>query len=885
MWTPRSASSALFLWSVVNFGDIGRWLTGKSKAPDGFEVSGDDPLASQHAFLSQMLETWPKNWSFYGNKSLRDGETEAFLQAADEEQRRRLILAIAHRLKETEGREDHFQRWPARQTLGYLLNWLINTRPGLQEPEVIALAAWMGGGPGAIYYGDPHYPVIGTIKAAESLAAHKPPSEPLRKALTAMSAALRRNERVRDNRLAADRIDALIGAVPTLPIQPGEAWADAALAELATLPPASVTGWGELLRHCSAATTGKPTGKWSKEAQQLLKEAVSFGEFKEHVLRWFPLVDKPRTQPPAGLHPALRDNFLNHISDAHADLLKGLAWLSGLREDKELARALTALALTSYKKLPGIGPRLTKVGNACISALGAMPGMDAAGQLAVLKVKVKFGTAQKEIEKALASTAQRLGLPASELDEMGVPAYGLERVGELEVPLGEHTALLRVEGNTAHLEWRKADGKKSVTIPAVVKRDFAEDLKELRASVKDIERMLPAQRERLDNLFLKRKVWSFDVWRERYLDHPLVGTIVRRLIWRFTTEDRTRAGIFVDGQLVGHENQPLTDLNPATKVELWHPLDQAQDEILAWRDWLEQHRVQQPFKQGHREVYLLTDAERNTRVYSNRFAAHLLKQHQFNALCGARGWKNKLRLMVDDTYPPASLSLPEWNLRAEYWIEGAGDEYGRDTTDSGAYHYLTTDQVRFYLLDAAQRTAHAGGGGYNMGWRGGTDEPVPLEDIPPLVLSEVMRDVDLFVGVASVGNDPNWADGGPQGRYRDYWQGYAFGDLSGTAKTRRETLERLLPRLKIADRATLSDRFLVVRGDLRTYKIHLGSGNILMTPNDTYLCIVSKSTDDKTSVFLPFEGDRILSIVLSKAFMLAADTKITDPTIVSQIRR
>jgi hypothetical protein len=37
-------------------------------------------------------------------------------------------------------------------------------------------------------------------------------------------------------------------------------------------------------------------------------------------------------------------------------------------------------------------------------------------------------------------------------------------------------------------------------------------------------------------------------------------------------------------------------------------------------------------------------------------------------------------------------------------------------------------------------------------------------------------------------------------------------------------------------------------------------------------------------VFLPFDDDPTLSEILSKAFMLAADTKITDPTIVSQIR-
>jgi len=56
------------------------------------------------------------------------------------------------------------------------------------------------------------------------------------------------------------------------------------------------------------------------------------------------------------------------------------------------------------------------------------------------------------------------------------------------------------------------------------------------------------------------------------------------------------------------------------------------------------------------------------------------------------------------------------------------------------------------------------------------------------------------------------------------------------AVSRRETLERLIPRLKIANKCVLSDRFLVVQGTQRHYKIHLGSGNILMEPNDQYLC-------------------------------------------------
>ena len=106
------------------------------------------------------------------------------------------------------------------------------------------------------------------------------------------------------------------------------------------------------------------------------------------------------------------------------------------------------------------------------------------------------------------------------------------------------------------------------------------------------------------------------------------------------------------------------------------------------------------------------------------------------------------------------------------------------------------------------------------------------------------------------------------------------------AQVRREAL---LPRLAIADRCRLDGRFLIVEGDLRTYKIHLRSGNILMAPNDQYLCIVpdarSRAKKKADLLFLPFEGDRMLSVILSKAFLLANDTAIKDRTITRQIKR
>jgi len=36
-------------------------------------------------------------------------------------------------------------------------------------------------------------------------------------------------------------------------------------------------------------------------------------------------------------------------------------------------------------------------------------------------------------------------------------------------------------------------------------------------------------------------------------------------------------------------------------------------------------------------------------------------------------------------------------------------------------------------------------------------------------------------------------------------------------------------------------------------------------------------------VLLPFDGDEVLSVILSKVVLLAADDKITDPAILNQL--
>lgn len=652
-----------------------------------------------------------------------------------------------------------------------------------------------------------------------------------------------------------ERVDKLVGEFGIrIPIRPGEVWANAVIAELESMTDSKRADWIHLWNLCGTATTSKPSAKFRKEAEarlDVIGRECFIGFFKE----WLPLINQPKEQPSSSQRHPLA------LLEINQDFLRGLIWVYALTGDEELPKVLAATGISAYRKLPGIGERATRVGNACVMMIGNFEHPDSVSQLAILKMKVKTATARKLIEKQLDETAKRQGISRAELEEIGVPTYGMETVGLLEEPLGDFVAELSIVDQKTQLFWRKQDGTTQKSVPAAVKNEFSNELKEIKAAAKEMTKVLAAQKHRIESLYLEPRTWTVDQWRTRYLDHPLVGTLARRLLWKFHLQNnKTQAGVFLDGQIVDVDGNAL-EFDDTTHVELWHPLDEPAETVLAWRQWLEAHAVRQPFKQAHREIYVLTEAEMNTSNYSNRHAAHILNQAQYRTLAQSRAWVvNFLGAWDAGDEGLAARQLHQFDIRAEFWVGGTEIEPG----DYGMTH-VSTDQVRFYRPNDAQ-------------------EPSALDQIPPIVFSEVMRDVDLFVGVASVGNDPNWQDGGPGGHYFDYWQGYSFGDLSATAKTRKAVLERVIPKLKIADRCTFEDRFLVVRGELRTYKIHLGSSNILMLPNDQYLCIVpGRSPAAVNNVALPFEGDHTLDVILSKAFLLAADDKIKDSTIVSQI--
>ena len=649
-----------------------------------------------------------------------------------------------------------------------------------------------------------------------------------------------------------------------------EAWTRTLGAALSAMNDSARAAWDALLLHCMQARASKPSAHWIADARAMV-QTIGVESVSQILTSVLAEIGKPGTPAHDHVNALGYTPDRTQIHETHSDLLRGLVWCGGLVENEALPSAVGSAADACFKKLPGIGPRAPKIGNACLWALSHTSSAAAIAQLSRLKTRAKHASIKTQVAKAFGAAAGQTGMSVVDLEEVAVPTCGLTGVGELWRELGGFTARLRVtEQLTTEMVWIKTDGAKQAGVPASVKEAFEADLRSLKQAEKEIRQLLPAQRDRLEQLLAQHKSWSMAEFRSRFVDHPLVGVVARRLIWRLTDGSRSASSIWHDGRFVTEQHADVDWLRDDTRVWLWHPLYGEVAEVKAWRDWLETHEVSQPFKQAHREIYLLTDAERATGTYSNRFAAHLIKQHQFAMLCHQRGWRYTLQGEWDSANTP-TIALPQWDLRAEFWVGGIAEEGNLlerdDITHRGVYKYLSTDQVRFY--------------------RTGDAAPIALADVPPLAFSEVMRDVDLFVGVASVGNDPTWTDNGLFGPYRESWDKFAFGDLFPSAFIRKAALERIVPRLKIADRCSFADRFLIVRGDLRTYRIHVGSGNVLMEPGNQYLCIVPGQgigSRPLGRVFLPFDGDATLSIIISKALLLADDRSITDSTIASQIR-
>lgn len=145
-----------------------------------------------------------------------------------------------------------------------------------------------------------------------------------------------------------------------------------------------------------------------------------------------------------------------------------------------------------------------------------------------------------------------------------------------------------------------------------------------------------------------------------------------------------------------------------------------------------------------------------------------------------------------------------------------------------------------------------------------TFRPLKIREIPDILYSEVMRDVDLAVSVAHAGGvDPETSH--------------------STVEMRRAIVECNLELFKIRN-VRLEGSHAVIDGKLGQYTVHLGSGVVHQMGN-AMLFVVPVHSQHRGRIFLPFvDDDPKTAEILSKILLFAEDTKIKDPGILEQIR-
>ena len=741
--------------------------------------------------------------------------------------------------------------WLDRKARDDLLRQAAARTRHLDEDEAVELAGAIARLPVL----DDYYPVAGSDGWLRAIA-RSFPERPLPPRLREALAVIQRRLEASPPRYAPGRklvrlVEDLLPEDAAPVIDENDDWGALAAPLVAGSPDAR-----RIVAHAVTATGPKPTRRFTAGARAVVDE-VGESRFVEVATGLLDLLERPPSPRTRTVH----GDFFNFQipwavpTERNADALRGIVLSCACVAREDVAAAIERAARACMRKLPEIGARSTKVANACLAALAAMPDELGAAHLVALQSAARKPSQRARLDLALDTAAATAGVDREELDERATPTCGLGPDGTTTTTVGRYTVQLALRAPAAvETSWTGADGTALRGRPAGFAKAEPQAAKDLARRTSELRHTVAAQRQRLERLLGVGPVWQGDSWRERYAGgHPILTTLARTLI--FTTEGGDTFTLADDGVPTTASGERRDWPGPGDRVGLWHPALADGAEVRAWRDRLAQLEVTQPFAQAHREVYLLTPAERESPHGSYRFAELIVRQHQLQALAESRGWDCRLQGWYFDGGQAPTLQMPRAGLIAEWPVEPLEG----DLSHAGISVHVRSGPASFRRITGS--------------------EPVRLDEVPVVAFSEAMRDIDLFATVAGIVADPLFPIGAPDD-LAEAWHEAAFAAPGPAAESRRGVLERVLPALVIADRVSLDERWLDVRGNLASYRIHLGSGNV-MRADGRHLCIVA--TGSPGGIWLPFEGDPLLAAILSKAFLLARDDRIRDPSIRAQI--
>ena len=297
-----------------------------------------------------------------------------------------------------------------------------------------------------------------------------------------------------------ERIEVLIGGPKEEPLVPAGLWSQAVFREVAAS--GKEFEWRALLLHARSLTQSAASKKWQAEAVNIATR-IGVDEVLEAARRWLALGPTP-------------GESTIQAPEAEAAFQKGLVWVLGALGHASIAPDIADFAFGCFRKIPMIGAVSHRVGNACVNALAAMPGLDSVAQLSRLAARVKYDVARRLIEKAMNEAAERNQVSRDDLEAMAVPTFGLDAAGLRVERAGDCEARLTLGLEGASLVWSR-EGKTLKSVPASVKEEHADLLKDLNRTLKELEGQVAAQRSRLERQLISVGSCSFERWKPWYL--------------------------------------------------------------------------------------------------------------------------------------------------------------------------------------------------------------------------------------------------------------------------------------------------------------------------------------------------------------------------------
>lgn len=365
-------------------------------------------------------------------------------------------------------------------------------------------------------------------------------------------------------------------------------------------------------------------------------------------------------------------------------------------------------------------------------------------------------------------------------------------------------------------------GKELKSIPAKYKKS------ELVLSLSETKKELNEQYRRT-RLMFEQAMEDMTAFTAGELDaltgNPVVAPIVKNLV--FT--DGGKSGM-LNGPALISANGESRPVSADAQLRVAHPYDLYAEG--SWKDWqkhLFDQKIVQPFRQVFRELYVKTQDELGTKT-SLRNAGNQIQPQKTVACLKSRRWVADVEDGLQKVYYKQNIIARIYALAD--WFSPADIEAP------------TLEWVDFFNRK--------------------NGEQMKIDDIPDILFSEVMRDVDLAVSVAHAGGvDPEASH--------------------STVELRRAVCEFTLPLFGLTN-VTFEKNHALITGELADYAIHLGSG-VVHIQGGPMINVLPIHSQHRGRLFLPFvDDDPKTAQIISEILLFAEDKKIADPFILQQIR-